>query len=439
MLCPVPPHTQATRPWTAPSEPGEEFLLARLRRAQAIPAAQRTPEVAAFVEVMQLDEEACALLPLVQAPGADDGGAAPPQPALPASEATAQRVLLAILRFFRMQYLTFDLQLPSQKLGIHLCSYLEQGCEAPFLPMERCVAELPAQLRRNGGAQSVGTYLWLFAANLLHWTPSDLEMAIALQRIGDALAAACPESLDQQLCQLQGVASTSALPLSSKQLQWTCFRAAYIAALDLESQVVQARQIIEHSAARMSQLEPLNPCSLTFASQVVIASADTSTNPLGIIANMIRSGLQVFEAAKQQHLYSRALTASSNVVLRSEQFLAAGAGAMLGRSTILAAVEAFQEAEASYQPIKRLLPELWVHKGEAFATTARQAVPRLQQYLAGSGPGQQRTPAQRLADAEYEALRMSLPQRLEACCYGCNTVAQGLRKCSRCRRVGYCW
>ena len=102
-------------------------------------------------------------------------------------------------------------------------------------------------------------------------------------------------------------------------------------------------------------------------------------------------------------------------------------------------MEAFQEAEASYQPIKRLLPEQWVRLVEATATTARQAMPILQQFLAGPRPSQQRTEAQRRADAEYEALVQSMPQRAQTRCAGCGNVAQGLRKCSRCRRVGYCW
>jgi hypothetical protein len=47
--------------------PGSEFLERRLARAAAVPPEQRSPEVAAFVESVQLIREACDLLPLAAA------------------------------------------------------------------------------------------------------------------------------------------------------------------------------------------------------------------------------------------------------------------------------------------------------------------------------------------------------------------------------------
>jgi hypothetical protein len=47
--------------------PGAEFLERRLARATAVPPAERSPEVAAFVESMQLLREAGELLPLTAA------------------------------------------------------------------------------------------------------------------------------------------------------------------------------------------------------------------------------------------------------------------------------------------------------------------------------------------------------------------------------------
>ena len=156
-----PPSAFVGVPFMAPPQPGHEFLLVRLQRAQAVPPAQRTPEVAAFIEAMQLDEEACALLPLVRAPGATD---VPLQPALPADEATAQRVLLAALKFFRIAYACRSLGMPSGKAFYHLDFYLSRGCGALYPPPERCIPELGALLRQNSTAQAVGPYLWLYAA-----------------------------------------------------------------------------------------------------------------------------------------------------------------------------------------------------------------------------------------------------------------------------------
>ena len=63
-------------------EPGAEFLQRRLARATAVPPAERSPEVAAFVESMQLLRKARELLPLTPAG----------RPALPDTPATGRKV-----------------------------------------------------------------------------------------------------------------------------------------------------------------------------------------------------------------------------------------------------------------------------------------------------------------------------------------------------------
>ena len=132
--------------------------------AQAVPPAQRSPEVAAFIEAMQLDEEACALLPLVWVfvAAADKVDL---QPALPATEATAHRVLLAIVKLVRMTYVCGDHRQFSRKIRNHLLVYVSRGCGAAYPSLERCIADLGALLRRDGGRTNVvGTYLWMFGA-----------------------------------------------------------------------------------------------------------------------------------------------------------------------------------------------------------------------------------------------------------------------------------
>jgi hypothetical protein len=61
---------------------GAEFLERRLARATAVPPTERSPEVAAFVEAMQLLRDARELLPLTS-----DGEAA-----LPSGPATLRQV-----------------------------------------------------------------------------------------------------------------------------------------------------------------------------------------------------------------------------------------------------------------------------------------------------------------------------------------------------------
>ena len=72
-------------PQAQPPRPGAAYLEARLRRASALPAAERSPEVAAFLETAQLCRKVCELLPLAHSASAgraDTGGAlaASPQP-----------------------------------------------------------------------------------------------------------------------------------------------------------------------------------------------------------------------------------------------------------------------------------------------------------------------------------------------------------------------
>ena len=71
-----------TIPGSISQAPGAEFLERRLARAAAVPPADRSPEVAAFVESVQLVREVCELLPLT------DAG----EPALPDAPATWRKV-----------------------------------------------------------------------------------------------------------------------------------------------------------------------------------------------------------------------------------------------------------------------------------------------------------------------------------------------------------
>ena len=65
----------------AAEPPGAAFLQRRLARAQALPPAERSADVQAFITSVQLGQEVCELLPL------RPGG----RPALPPSPTTARR------------------------------------------------------------------------------------------------------------------------------------------------------------------------------------------------------------------------------------------------------------------------------------------------------------------------------------------------------------
>ena len=50
----------------APEQPGAAFLRRRLARAQAVPPAERSPEVQAFITSVELGRQISELLPLRQ-------------------------------------------------------------------------------------------------------------------------------------------------------------------------------------------------------------------------------------------------------------------------------------------------------------------------------------------------------------------------------------
>ena len=246
------------RPQDAPAA-FQLFEAPPLQRAQAVPPAQRSPEVAAFVEAMQLGEEACALLPLVRVPSAP--AAVLVRPALPATEATATACCWQPQT--GQDGLCVRRHQPFQKIVGHLEFYLMRGCGATYPPSERCTAELGALLRRNDDS-ALGPYLWMYASAFIGFRTSHLETAVALQQLGDALADADLGSLDRQLGELQGAASTTSgsdLLITSRQIRWACYLPAYQHASSAKretqgSDAELAARMRVHCASNMKQLEP---------------------------------------------------------------------------------------------------------------------------------------------------------------------------------------
>ena len=269
-----------------------------------------------------------------------------------------------------------------------------------------------------------------------------------LRGLGEALGNADLESLDQQLCQLQGdTAATSVV--TSRQLRWTCCLEASVFATqavgdlgtDPQGELTHDAQVAAQtrvcSATTVRQLEPQNPVSLHFVGSCL--KDCTATSYFSVLATSTQLKLEASQAAIGQRQYLRALRYSSSSLSIIGQLLALGDIAAPSRSTARAEVESFQEAEAGYLPIKRLLPEQWVAVGKSLATMARQALPRVMQYVAEGGPPLQSTAAQSShIAAGFAALAEQLQQAGDVRCAGCGTAAQGLRKCSRCRQAGYC-
>ena len=418
----------------------------RLQRAQAVPPSERMPEVAAFVEAMQLDEEACELLPLVL--GAAGG---PPQPALPPTEATAQRVLLAAAKYAKMCYVSGDmLSPPSTKAMYHLAPYLNRGC-GRYPPSWLCAEAEVAALLRGGDESLIGACLWMFVVAIFSMTPlSDWRRVAALEQVLNALEAADRDVLDRQLCQLQSASSSggsggSGSLITSRQLQFTCaqqassFTAIFLRELGPSfgygtraAEVTVALSV--RSAAMMMLLEPRNPFSHQ-ARGTIVQMDPSAGGPIPASAVALQCLVDGAEEAIRQRRFLMAIYASSSAVGKSVIIASLYGPAALSRSAAQSAVEAFEAAEAalSDKAIKRLLPEAWLQVAAALATSGQAAVPEVRRILASGGRGRH---------AQQQEVRRTLlagtNTSMSVLCDGCGAVAQGLRKCSRCRQVGYC-
>ncbi|KAL4440133.1 hypothetical protein ABPG75_003134 [Micractinium tetrahymenae] len=118
-----------------PDIPGQEFLMPRLARARALPPEQRSPEVAAFVAGMEIDDQVPALLPL-----RPDGSAALP---LHSAE-TEARVLLAHMCILGV--------LHALPWGLTMCHVLCGDRMLPYAPT--FAGLLAAQLMSNSPGSS---------------------------------------------------------------------------------------------------------------------------------------------------------------------------------------------------------------------------------------------------------------------------------------------
>jgi len=151
--------------------PGAEFLLRRLARVEAVPPAERQPEVAAFVESLHLLREVCQLLPLTS----------DSQPALPAdSPAKQQQVQLAFLKFAWASYVLPVLVHRSVDVdwSSHLLTYLSFVTKARFLMhitgSSRAAVAAAALVAAAATALAAaeGQLLPQKAPSLKHWRPT---------------------------------------------------------------------------------------------------------------------------------------------------------------------------------------------------------------------------------------------------------------------------
>ena len=301
------------------------------------------------------------------------------------------------------------------------------------------------------GNLQIGPFLWFLAAIYLSEPPS-LDKAGALQRLGAALAAADSGALDQQICQLQqqvgggGVGGVGGPPLlTSRQLQYLCYKLAFSTANVAIEEYNEAGSMEESAAAtaimlqssdRMLELEPTNAGTLWRA-----VNTQPTRGP-GVGMGRFEAATQLYLRALEQALRQRrdlltVLISSAAVYsvsvavcpetppsLREPRF---------SRSTAQAVVEAFLGSDrwlrTNKQRLLRILPEQWVGDAMSAAASARADLPAVQRFLDGAGPRDRGTAQPSSQRAELAPLRCVRRRRKRAC--RCSEAPDG-QTCGRC-------
>lgn len=215
-------HTMAYQPG-AQEAPGSAFLRRRIERASAVPPAERSPEVAAFVESARLAREACKLLPLTAAG----------RPALQAGATSQRQLLLALAKLAKAELLCPAPMEPVAdcKPGYHVGAYAEhirmprrEHTELAWALLSYTVARSKSVSHDHPGAVTAGSQLVAM-----------LEEA-RVQR-----------AFDQQMRQLSGAEQPPLL--TARQLLYTCCR--FLALCGCVERL--APGLGEHAAARYKE------------------------------------------------------------------------------------------------------------------------------------------------------------------------------------------
>jgi hypothetical protein len=405
----------------AQEAPGSAFLRRRLERASAVPPAERSPEVAAFVESARLAREACELLPLT----------ATGQPALQAGATLQRQLLLALAKLAKAELLCLApmTTVADCNPGFHVGAYLEH-----------------IRMPRRQHAELAGALL-SYTVTRSKSVSDDQPGAVTAgsQLVAMLEEASVQRAFDQQMRQLSGDEQPPLL--TARQLLYTSCR--YVA---LGGRVEgHAPGLSEHAATRHNQavakcseamlrLEPDQPQSWTTA-------AVQQLPPHTHAQRAVEMYLHAFQLAQQQRSNWWTLQAGASAVIHAAQYCF-----QLNAATLEAALETMQHLEPALQRCRRLLPTMWAKHIEAMAVAAQGCAARIQKHLQDWQLLQQLLATQSLqplssgaaraaeytADADPEQTIQRFLEQRSCNCHGCGNEALGLRKCGRCKQAQYC-
>ena len=401
---------------------GVEFLNRRLRRASAVPPAERSPEVAAFVDSVGLLREAvCEQLPLTWTLQIS-------KPALAVDDpSTQRRLLVALYSTAWAEYVCPDKPVTGKQLEQHVARYLLDSGGVEF-----SMAASQGGPGSGGGATPIGRDARF---SQLAWVLVCIVRSIFDGRLGDFYKAAtaghrvatllatpdweseCRRQLKQlrREHQEQHPQLRPLPPLTVQQLRYLCCLMVASAGSHIlqthahpeaarlvnnpgcpavtEAQVAELLPVIASSKDALLQLEPHNPMSQMMAAMAVIWENSDYLQPF------LDYYLQAHSLGQQQR--------SDLWVVRSAAAALSLAGhhphAVSPRS-LEAVLTAFQQAGSS--------------RGGASGGTTSQAVAA--------------------ASDESASIWHAWAHQDPCQCSGCGERAVGLRRCARCNTARYC-
>ena len=456
---------------------GTEFFLRRLQRAQQVPLAKRSPEVAAFVEQAGLLRCVARLLPLTA------GGTA----ALPRDAAAARRALVAYCMVMRADYISPETPTGECNFPDHLSEYLMHlrpdggmGNRIPGFPpgpLPLVLAMWHTAAAHPDGTASVaaikdaiaqashpilGAGLAMQLAHVASMAPEVMAAAAggggqgrAGQQQWQPLALTAQEmmfSLHARLAQTVGIVANP------------CQHHPGLELVGLSNYGVPAARRADMQAAAdasVAAMRQMQPGSLKAAEYAALSSI---TGPGQQTADLF---LRLHEMGRQQ---------GSDWYVARAACGAAAACAPRGKAavraeTLRAAKAAFEQSEGARRRLKRLLPEAWMQSLDQMVAVASAMLVLAQRTGRSSGQQQGSSPgagsgntaaggsssgrdaasgssAGRGAGAmpdinatieAYAGLGRSLMSMSQHCvCSGCGKTAVGLRRCSGCHTASYC-
>lgn len=445
-------------------DPGAEFLEQRLRRAAAIPPAERSPEVAGLLEGAQLEREAWELIPV------DSSGT--PQPA----HAGLQQVLLALEMHARAHYLCEGCTPGSSEGGAHLGAcvrYLHghgAGSTAPAQPTmpkpsdkygalafvlvsqatmaeQVDAAKLPAEL-------PMASYLYSKLQCCL-WRQEILSRPAFRQQVDSELAELTANAQRQHHGRQHGQQQQQQPPLTARQLQFLACTLVFVNAYDTAqsgagggeqptrercltpAQLEAADRAKVSSAEMMHALEPDRPASCLCLAMALKGCAAGSVQR---VISLCQRAIRLSQQQGSDLWLARSSLRFADTVISAGDALAVDCG------MVQAALAALQQVVPAVRRCRRVLPESWLHPFQepvGIVQKHQYMLEAMLQLLEGAhGSSESDVAAARSAVHEAEAaLQQSIRTVQQAnvfVCDGCHQTALNLRRCSRCRHAVYC-